>query len=305
MFKSLTFDNIAFSLGAVVVAVATIAVVHNIIAHPPGDYVLPQDVPRATESVRYAGALAAWGPHIGAKQLAEIYPHWQRIENEVKLRRQHAWAGRYLQRDNRGSTLEIAPQSGFVLFHRQGDGAIGNVGLAEGDEVREADCLRMHYAKRLDIDKGALPDKLYPVHWGSRRYLLTDANLHDLVNALNGQTAFPDTLVSTFPANVADGDKQPTGTPALPAPYGAQLLKKPIAAKVTSTVDKQGHYAVDIGSSEGVFPGMQLYVVADQSLVLEVVRVSEHTAVVENPAAGLAQVALGATVSSRQAGARS
>jgi hypothetical protein len=294
-----SYDKIFFPVGVLVALTATITVVHIMLSRDPGDDPNYQPAPPDTESVHYAAALAAWGPDIGAAQIKTFQTRWAGIEHEGRVYVDN-WAGVYKPRDDSRESMALAPRGGMALVRRVDSGALLNVGLAEGKVTRAAEGLTIEYDKVLDLPDNVLPKHLYPVRWNNRHFMLDEGDINALVNALNGERTFPDTLVYSLPQRNGDPDTPLKGWPELPASFRSHLMKAPI----TGTVAVDGkHLHVNLGAKQGAFVGMPLYAVNDATVELHVTRVDDEQCEVENPAAGLVTIQAGLVVSSRKTNA--
>ncbi|MBV8466941.1 MAG: hypothetical protein JO218_13440 [Burkholderiales bacterium] len=294
-----SYDKILFPVAMLVALVGTITVVHIMLSRAPGDDPNYQPEAPDAESLHYAAALAAWGPDIGAAQIKAFQLRWATIEHEGRVYVDN-WAGVYKPRDDTRESMAIAPRGGMALVRRVDGGALLNVGLAEGKVTRTAEGLAVAYDKVLDLPDNVLPTQLYPVRWGNRHFMLDEADINALVNALNGERVFPDTLVYSLPQRAGDPDTPLKGWPDLPTSFRAHLLKAPIAGTV-SVEGKRLH--VNLGTKQGAFVGMPLYAVNDPTVELHVSRVDEDSCEVDNPAAGLVIISNGLVVSSRKTNA--
>ncbi|WP_035056455.1 hypothetical protein [Andreprevotia chitinilytica] len=125
-------------------------------------------------------------------------------------------------------------------------------------------------------DECRLPSRLYPLEADGQRYLLTDAALTDIVNRLNaGQPVNASRLLQTASGTTpAWTASQP---PALPKPYGEAIKATPLTGKLGTfgtvgatsraallqprggEVEYRASAALDLGTKQGVIPGMVFY----------------------------------------------
>lgn len=240
------------------------------------------------------------------------------------------WAGDYagslsLGTVSLGGRLRLAADGGLAMA---GDcpagGDIVTPWSARGRAVAESSgWLRLH----LDDKTGScvLPPsvRVHPVVYQGRRFLLAERDLDNLVNGLNAYgTVNADLFLHGGPARdpARDGHFIRIGHDVrLPAPYAARILQAPIRGLVVQVgriqtrqvkacrwmgpcqqIDEHtARLTVDLGTGNGVFPGMVLYPLSGAIRRLVVEQVLEHTAEASATWTGESALEPGAAVSSR------
>lgn len=100
--------------------------------------------------------------------------------------------------------------------------------------------------------------ELTPVSWGDRLYLVPDKDMVSFVNAVNrGSEPVEQVSRGTFFLREGDVDRHADGRPDVPSRYASLLLSKPLKGRVLAA-DAGGMWRVDLGSRNGVQPGMEL-----------------------------------------------
>jgi len=162
---------------------------------------------------------------------------------------------------------------------------------------------------------GDKEERMLPIKWGARLYLLDEAELPQFCNAANagieprGGEADPDYPQFFFGAYfgafyLRDGDdkKKAEGQPQLPDEWRRFILKKPINGLLMSVGGGESEAVVNVGAREGLRKGMMLFIESDgydwpPSLYsgMEVLSVADETAVIR----GVERAKVGDKVSTR------
>lgn len=161
---------------------------------------------------------------------------------------------------------------------------------------------------------GDSEERMLPIRWGARLYLLHEGALQDFCNAVNagieprgeGDPDYSPFLrgayFGTFYLRDGDEKKKAEGEPKLSDEWRRFLLKKPIKGLVLSVGGGEGEAVVNVGAREGLRKGMLLFLESDGSDVppsrytaMEVLSIADETAVVQ----GLERAKVGDKVSTR------
>jgi len=188
------------------------------------------------------------------------------IHQELGTLRAHPWAGEYHYGDGLGVNvhLSLAPKSGFVFTWH---GCLGLYDLNYG-EVQETDGkIRLIFTHPNDREgfQGIAPE-LIPILWGRRHYLVPSDGLVEFANEINSGSEPGRNGGSRFLLRAGDESKLVRGLPALPAPYSAYLLNRPIQARISSVTESRLEKStrtttvvLDVGSEQGVLEGMEFF----------------------------------------------
>ena len=122
--------------------------------------------------------------------------------------------------------------------------------------------------------------RLIPVAWGKRKYLVPENDVVGFCNEVNSRREPRSGLRgSSYLLRVGDEKILVQGMPELPRKYRQCLLKSPVTARVVAIGEsrirpsicewnfKDTDVEIDKGHDDGVFVGMELYVVAPDDLV--------------------------------------
>jgi hypothetical protein len=115
--------------------------------------------------------------------------------------------------------------------------------------------------------------ELIVVQWGGRVYLVDPKLMISFCNAVNSGELLLSPLPALYYVKAGGGHKKPSTLPDIPGEYKDYLLKKPLAATILSVRTKETGVrivgqpypltgivvTVDVGSRDGVLPGMQLF----------------------------------------------
>ena len=209
-----------------------------------------------------------------AQAEADAQARFERIAYEASQLAPDHWAGRYYRGDGLGVNVSVAvaPAAGFV-FEWHGclglyDRNFGSVATT-GDEL----ALSPLYENSAQGFQG-IAEKLLFVRWGERRYLVPTASVVRFCNAINLGHEPRGSRHGSFLLHEADLTKNPRGLPSLPHEQLRYVLDAPIDAKVTrvgATRTRHGRYiaartvriVLDVGSGDGVLPGMEFVFVEE------------------------------------------
>jgi hypothetical protein len=147
---------------------------------------------------------------------------------------------------------------------------------------------------------GDSEERLLPVRWGERLYLVDDGELLRFCNAVNagieprGGKDDPDyspflrgAYFGTFYLRDGDEKKKASGEPQLPEEWRRFLLKRPIKGLLLSVGGGEDEAVVNVGTRAGLRKGMLLFLEGNERDVppsyysgMEVLSVADETAVV-------------------------
>jgi hypothetical protein len=114
---------------------------------------------------------------------------------------------------------------------------------------------------------------LIPVLWGERRYMVPEFEIVQFCNHVNGGYEPSDSFNQYTFLNTEDQDNPTGGRDEFPKEIGWCILHEQVIGLVTAK--ENGHYVLNIGSNQGVFIEMRLYLSGPYSSVLEIDSVSE------------------------------
>lgn len=199
------------------------------------------------------GVLApvAVGHAVGAKDPAELQQQDKAaLETAVETRRDaidheiarsagHPWAADYYEGDGLGANirLSIAPRTGVAATWH---GCLGLYGANLGAVFPEqGGALRLDFEQPNAARFGGFPDRLVPVQWGARRYLIKPGETTDFVAAI--QSGLEPRTQSWGRFLLADGDelKPVSGLPNLPAPDRARIRLRAVGAEILEVGEPQ------------------------------------------------------------------
>lgn len=200
--------------------------------------------------------------------------HREAILREAKELNEHPWAGEYYFGDGLGVNVSIAlaPKNGFVFSWH---GCLGMYDQNWGEVVVDPDegslHLRCHFNNTREGFQGIATD-LQPVRWGDRHYLVPVSELLEFCNHVNSGSETRRGVHGRFALRRGDEKLAVEGSPEVPAKYQRFLLSKPIMAKISDIDGEQ--IIVDIGSIDGAFAGMQMFV-EDREYVVRSLKLTE------------------------------
>jgi hypothetical protein len=205
---------------------------------------------------------------IAEKRAESINTELARVDSD------HAWAGKYYCGDGLGVNIELllAPQSGFVF---EWQGCLGLYDRNYGTVTTRTEHVHLNCELPNDTDKGLEGTYIdfTPVRWGDRHYLIPNEKLISFCNAVNSREEPRKQSFGSFLLRQGDEKKLAPGAPQLPSAYRQFLLEHPILAEVnkidsaTYSNGKGGTHwrtttaELNIGSTNGVFKGMEFFLV--------------------------------------------
>jgi hypothetical protein len=214
-------------------------------------------------------AIAADGDD-GRTPPADVLARSARIQSEVAQLPDHEWAGTYYEGDGLGVNIaiDIAPEGGVSeTWH----GCLGLYGANQGDvRVAEGGDLVLDFQRPNPKGFGGFADRLTPVRWGERHYLIPADKLVDFVNAVNRNREPRFGSYGIFPLRRGDERKPVGGLPALPADYARLIRTEPLEIEILAVKrlpdgkDFQGEayprweLALGRGERDGIVPGVEL-----------------------------------------------
>lgn len=152
------------------------------------------------------------------------------IEAELKRSPGHAWAGEYYEGDGLGANIrmQISPVAGVAATWH---GCLGLYDANEGSiKVLPDGILKLEFARVESGRPTGFPDRLVPVRWGERRYLIPPSAMPGFVAAINrGDEPRADPHGRFL---LAEGDelKNVDGLPGLPAEHLGAIRKRSLHA---------------------------------------------------------------------------
>jgi hypothetical protein len=141
------------------------------------------------------------------------------------------WAGVYYEGDGLGINISfgVSPQSGAAyLWH----GCTGCYGWGIGTVRQAGDYIEVAFSQQNGMNRGS--ERMYPVVWGRRHYLIADADMRAFCDAVNLSGEPRRGPHGWFLLRRGDEDAHATGAPLVPAQFRAWLFSKPVNAKVLS-----------------------------------------------------------------------
>jgi hypothetical protein len=181
----------------------------------------------------------------------------------------HPWAGEYYVGDGLGMNinLALAPNAGITATW---DGCMGRYGWAYGSVQELGDgTVQAQYDHRDDESSLGFPERLMPVAWGPRRYLIDADEAIEFVNAINLGREPRNGMHGRILLARGDEDLAAPGLPTLPSPYlemiraQAQDVGVSAARMLEQKRDDIGcrtrfHLTLDRGADIGLVPGTEL-----------------------------------------------
>jgi hypothetical protein len=196
----------------------------------------------------------------------------QEISAEIASLKDHPWAGKYYEGDGLGVnvSLAIAPKSGYVF---EWHGCMGlydrNYGTAQWKDGE----IQLSFTFKNER-KGfqGIAEKLIPVAWGPRKYLIPADSVIEFCNEVNEGREPRRGMHGMCLLRDGDEKKKVDGLPDVPKEYQPYLLKERIRAAIVavgkSVVDSGGGLderttavTVNVGKKGGILSGMVLYVI--------------------------------------------
>jgi hypothetical protein len=181
------------------------------------------------------------------------------VAEAARLGAGHPWAGQY---ENVGEVLALAPDGGFVSWWNTCAGAVAH----EWGRVEERNGeLVLHFELPAPRGRRSLGAGWIPVPWGERVYLVE--RYEDLCNAINAGVEPRDDGYGLVLLRARRTPGRAEGLPRLPPSYAALLLDQPLEARIVEVLGSpirspsslRTRVRVDVGSSHGAWPAMQLH----------------------------------------------
>ncbi|HEV7680616.1 MAG TPA: hypothetical protein VGO68_00720 [Pyrinomonadaceae bacterium] len=230
---------------------------------------------------------------------------WQNIGTQNAAGRDE-WAGDYRAGDLHAAFLRWSPENGFVLLWvftceaNVTDLQYGSVSVSPGAirlDAERPQSGQTHAGDQHNHGRHSFKSlALVPIKWGADRYLVPERQVRPFAEYLAGVGAFSDNSEAWDSLDYyARSSGEPvdlfTTAPVFPPGY-EKFMRRPVAGKVVSVgrsiVRVQRHdkwwndliipVTIDAGSSEGVRPGMTLYLESPDLETVEITRVSLHAA---------------------------
>lgn len=154
------------------------------------------------------------------------------IEHELKTFVAHPWAGEYFRGDGLGMNVRmlLSPVSGIAATWH---GCLGLYGANLGHVLPQADGHLLFDFDRENRQRfGGFPDRVIPVRWGARRYLLEPSELAEFVAAIH-RGMEPRAQIHGMFLLAKDDERKPVeGLPDLPAEYRERIRSRALTAQV-------------------------------------------------------------------------
>ena len=192
------------------------------------------------------------------------------ITQEIVTLGDHSWAGSYAFE---GASLWLAPENGGA-FRRD-----GRMDQNVADIVQsQRGFLTLEFKYHNDPNCYGYAEKLVPVTWGERCYIIPLDDMRGFCNAVNfGSEPRPDMHTSSYLLRVGDHKKPAVGIPNIPKEFRGYLLQDPIHAEIVaieSTTSQDGcqidthetTIVLNVGTASKVLPGMS-FGVLEPSLI--------------------------------------
>jgi hypothetical protein len=180
--------------------------------------------------------------------------------------------GEYYYGDGMGVNvmLRIAPTS---IFEFRWLGCTGVRDRNWGEIVERGGLLELEFRgpdRREEIY--GFDSAFVPVKWGQRRYLIVPKEITRFCNAINSGDEPRRAGHGKFLLCRDLDEKPPTGKPELPREFASMLLDAPLRASVVAVKEsrlttrnsaewRESVVALDIGSKDGAWEGMELFLV--------------------------------------------
>lgn len=154
------------------------------------------------------------------------------IEHELKTLAGHPWAGEYYRGDGLGMNVRmlLSPMSGIAATWH---GCLGLYGANLGHVLPQADGhLQFDFERGNQQRFGGFPDRVIPVRWGARRYLLEPSELAEFVSAIH-RGMEPRAQIHGMFLLAKDDERKPVeGLPDLPSEYRERIRSHALVAQV-------------------------------------------------------------------------
>lgn len=207
---------------------------------------------------------------------ADVVRRRERVREAIQMPPQAAWAGEYLEGDGLGENvvLSLAPSAGIAATWH---GCMGLYGSNEGEvEERDDGSLLFHFNRpngEIGLPTpGTFPSKVRLVRWGARRYLLSDGQMMDFVNAMHRGWEPRSEPQGFFLLAKGDEKIQVSGLPELPKSVLASVRYSPLIGHVSAIEGRERvgrpdfpqcrvRIRVRIPDGEWVVPGLEFKVI--------------------------------------------
>ena len=207
---------------------------------------------------------------------ADVVRRRERVREAIQMPPQAAWAGEYLEGDGLGENvvLSLAPSAGIAATWH---GCMGLYGSNEGEvEERDDGSLLFHFNRpngEIGLPTpGTFPSKGRLVRWGARRYLLSDGQMMDFVNAMHRGWEPRSEPQGFFLLAKGDEKIQVSGLPELPKSVLASVRYSPLIGHVSAIESRERvgrpdfpqcrvRIRVRIPDGEWVVPGLEFKVI--------------------------------------------
>ncbi len=174
----------------------------------------------------------------------EVAKHWP----------EHPWAAEYSSSGTDTSdTLWIAPEAGYAYRYHSVRGvqkSWGRVDVIDGVII-----LQQESPGEIT---SAQPERLVPVRWGARRYLLREWALLDFCNRVNSGREDAEPTRPYLACRRTDA-LETSGKPDLPQPFRDYVFETPLTARVKHVLAELELVVLDVGRSSGAFVGMRMF----------------------------------------------
>ena len=154
------------------------------------------------------------------------------IDREIQRSVGHPWAAKYYEGDGLGANvaISIAPKAGVAATLH---GCLGLYDANTGAVVPQPDgSLRLDYEQPRERPFGGFPDRVVPVHWGERRYLINPREMEDFVAAVHSGREPRESAGGSFLLAAGDERKTVAGLPALQGSALALIRMQPVHARI-------------------------------------------------------------------------
>lgn len=179
------------------------------------------------------------------------------------------WEGAYYRGNGLGFNENLwISMSGFAL---EGYSDLGLYELLDGTVELHRDSVRLMNGYPVLGGRVEFVADLIVVRWHDRVYLVAKGEALDFVNAVNSGAEPRNRIHGDFLMRRSDHLKHPKGFPTLPGEFASLVLRDPLNGEVTEIIavsdvtdqllglTRRNTVRVNLGSSDGVFVGMQLY----------------------------------------------
>jgi len=205
------------------------------------------------------------------------------ISSEIEALRNHDWAGSYYKGDGLGEnvSLLLSPTNGYLF---EWHGCMGLYDRNYGNIKLQKNRLQLSFTFP-NTRQGfqGIAEEFVPVSWGNRTYLIPSDDIVGFCNDVNSGGEPRRRVHGSYLLRDGDESKLVTGHPEIPLKFKPYLLDQPIEAVISEIESvttrpnicdwnfKDTEVIIDSGTSDGVLPGMELYVVAPNEIVESVI----------------------------------